>query len=80
MTDVAVKEGAILVTFGNRVNAHIDGRKLSIRPAVVEGYPAVPIAWICGNAAAPSKMKVMGANGTTLPGPQLPIDCRVSAR
>ena len=76
VTDVSVKEGAIVVTMGNRVNAHIEGKKLALRPAVVEGHPTVPIAWICGNAPAPGKMKVLGANDTTLPGPHLPIDCR----
>ena len=76
VTALAVKDGVILVTFGNRVNVNIEGKRLAIRPAVVEGYPAVPIAWVCGNADAPNKMKVAGANETTLPGPHLPIDCR----
>ena len=76
VTDVSVKDGAIVVTMGNRSNAHIEGKKLALRPAVVEGHPAVPIAWVCGNAPAPGKMKVLGTNETTLPGPHLPIDCR----
>lgn len=76
VVDLAVKEGAIEVTLGNRVNAHAEGKKLTLRPAVVEGYPAVPIAWVCGNAGVPAKMKAAGANNTTLPGPHLPIDCR----
>lgn len=76
VTDVSVKDGAIVVTMGNRSNAHIEGKKLALRPAIVEGHPTVPIAWACGNAAAPAKMKVLGANDTTLPGPHLPIDCR----
>lgn len=76
VTDVSVKDGAITVTMGNRSNAHIEGKKLGLRPAIVEGHPTVPIAWVCGNAAAPGKMKVVGSNATTLPGPHLPIDCR----
>jgi type IV pilus assembly protein PilA len=76
VTDVSVKEGGIVVTMGNRANAHIDGKKLALRPAVVEGHPTVPIAWVCGNAQAAAKMKVLGTNDTTLPGPHLPIDCR----
>lgn len=76
VTDVSVKDGVIVITFGNRSNAHIEGKKLALRPAVVEGHPAVPIAWVCGNAPAPGKMKVAGSNATTLPGPHLPIDCR----
>jgi type IV pilus assembly protein PilA len=76
VTELRVEQGAIVVALGNRSNANIEGKKLSIRPAVVEGYPAVPIAWVCGNASSPAKMKVMGTNATTLPGPHLPIDCR----
>ncbi|MEO7741654.1 MAG: pilin [Usitatibacter sp.] len=76
VTDVSVKEGAIVVTLGNRSNAHVEGKKLALRPAIVEGHPSVPLAWVCGNASAPGKMKVLGANDTTLPGPHLPIDCR----
>ena len=76
VTDVSVRDGAIVATLGNRANANIEGKKLAVRPAIVEGHPAVPIAWVCGNASAPAKMKLLGANDTTLPGPHLPIDCR----
>lgn len=77
VTDVLVHEGAVVVTFGNRVNRFIDKKKLALRPAIVEGYPAVPIAWVCGNASVPKKMKVRGRNDTDIPPPQLPIDCRM---
>lgn len=76
VSDVAVRNGAIVVTFGNRVNINASGKKLALRPAVVEAYPSVPIAWVCGNASVPEKMKVLGDNETTLPGPHVPIDCR----
>lgn len=77
VTDLTVREGVIVVTFGNRVNRFIAGKKLSLRPAVVEGYPVVPISWVCGNASAPDKMQVHGKNDTDLPGPHLPLDCRM---
>ena len=76
VTDVAVREGVIVVSLGHRVNAHVEGRRIALRPAIVEGYPAVPIAWVCGNAAAPAKMKLLGANDTTLASPHLPLECR----
>jgi type IV pilus assembly protein PilA len=66
----------LLITFGNRSNRNLSGKKVALRPAIVEGHPIVPIAWVCGNASVPEKMKVMGENGTTLPGPHLPIECR----
>ncbi len=53
VSSVAVESGAIHITFGNSVNGLIRGKTLSLRPAVVLDAPIVPVAWICGNAAAP---------------------------
>jgi hypothetical protein len=36
----------------------------------------VPIAWVCGNATAPEKMKIAGENSTNLAASHLLIDCR----
>lgn len=77
VVDVQVRDGAVVVTFGNRVNRFIDKKKLTLRPAIVEGQPVVPIAWVCGNASVPGKMKVGGRNDTDIPPSQLPIDCRI---
>jgi type IV pilus assembly protein PilA len=78
VSEVAVREGAIVVTFGNRSNKHLSGKTLAIRPAIVEGYARVPIAWVCGLAGVPDKMRVVGRNETSLPIPHLPIDCRAA--
>lgn len=77
VSDVQVREGAVVITYGSRVNRFISGKKLTLRPAVVEGQPIVPIAWVCGNASVPDKMKVHGRNDTDILGPHLPIDCRM---
>lgn len=76
VTDVVVADGAIHITFGSRSNRNITGKKLTLRPAVVDGTPVVPIAWVCGTAGVPDKMAALGKNETTLPGPHLPVDCR----
>lgn len=76
VTSVSVAEGAIDITFGNRANKFIAGKKVTLRPAVVEKYAAVPISWVCGNAPAAERMKAMGSNRTDLPNWQMPIDCR----
>jgi type IV pilus assembly protein PilA len=76
VTGISVSEGAISIVFGNRSNRNLSGQKLTLRPAIVDGVPVVPISWVCGNAGVPQKMKVLGKNATTLPGPHLPIDCR----
>jgi type IV pilus assembly protein PilA len=76
VSNVAVSDGVITVTFGNQANGAIRGKILSIRPAVVEGAPMVPIAWVCGNAAVPDKMTARGSDQTTIPLGMLPMSCR----
>jgi len=76
VSGLAVKDGAIHLTFGNRANGQIRGKVLSIRPAVVEDAPVVPVAWICGNAPVPEKMTAKGTNKTSVPAAYLPYKCR----
>lgn len=73
---VAVDNGAIQITFGNRANHAIAGKILALRPAVVTDAPIVPVAWVCGYAEAPDKMTLNGANRTNIPESLLPIECR----
>ncbi len=72
---LAVQDGAIHVTFGNSAHGLITGKILSIRPAVVEDAPVVPVAWVCGFASAPGKMSVRGDNKTDIPVGLLPRNC-----
>ena len=44
-----------------------NGKVLTLRPAVVEEAPVVPVAWVCGSAEAPDKMTVKGKNETNIP-------------
>jgi type IV pilus assembly protein PilA len=71
-----VQDGAIHLTFGNRVNKAIDGKVLTLRPAVVADAPVVPVAWVCGNAEAPNQMTLKGENRTDIPNTYLPLACR----
>ena len=72
----SIENGAIDVRFGNRANGVISGKILSIRPAVVDDAPVVPVAWVCGGAEGPDKMTVRGANKTNIPTHFLPFACR----
>jgi type IV pilus assembly protein PilA len=76
VSSVAVRDGAIQMTFGNSASSAISGKTLSLRPAVVEDAPIVPVAWVCGNAEVPNKMKAFGENLTNLPDAKLPFECR----
>ena len=73
---LVVQNGAIHITFGNRVNRHIKGKILTLRPAIVEDAKIVPITWICGYAKAPDKMTLKGDNKTNIPTAYLPLSCR----
>lgn len=73
---VSVQEGAIQITFGNSANGLIKGKLLTLRPAVVESAPVVPVSWVCGYAAGPGKMTVKGENKTNIPAEYLPLNCR----
>jgi type IV pilus assembly protein PilA len=76
ISSVAVKDGAIHITFGNRANGLINGKVLSLRAAVVEDAPIVPVTWVCGYAEAPDKMTIHGQNQTNIPANFLPFNCR----
>jgi len=76
ISSVAIQGGAIHVTFGNKANSVIRGKILSLRPAVVEDAPIVPVTWVCGYATAPEKMTIKGENKTNIPPGLLPIRCR----
>lgn len=75
---VTIKSGAIHMTFGNRANKILRGKTLSLRPAVVEDAPIVPVTWVCGFAEGPAKMTVKGENRTDVPLAYLPLKCRAS--
>jgi type IV pilus assembly protein PilA len=76
VTSLTVESGAIHVVFGNQANGGLRGKILSLRPAVVEDAPIVPVAWVCGFAPVPEKMTVIGTNKTNLPKNWLPVNCR----
>ncbi|HEY6510748.1 MAG TPA: pilin [Burkholderiaceae bacterium] len=78
VTSMTIDGGAVHVVFGNQVNSVIRGKTLSFRPAVVDGAPIVPIAWVCGMAATPDKMAAKGANRTDVEAKYLPLNCRAS--
>lgn len=77
---MSVQDGAINITFGNRAVSTLSGKILTLRPAVVEDAPVVPVAWVCGPADVPSKMTAKGVNQTTVPNVYMPLDCRSHSR
>jgi type IV pilus assembly protein PilA len=75
VSSVAIENGAVQITFGNRANGNLKGKILTLRPAIVEDAPVVPVAWVCGQASVPGKMTAKGQNRTNI----RPITFRFSA-
>ena len=78
ISSVAIEGGSIHITFGNRVNNVIRGKVLTLRPAVVEDAPIVPVTWVCGYAGPPGNMALKSLNRTDIPANYLPLRCRAS--
>ena len=76
VTEVNVDAGAITLTYGNNASKALEGRKLTLRPAVMDDQPVVPIAWLCHNVPAPGGMEVRGRNQTDIQASWLPVECR----
>jgi type IV pilus assembly protein PilA len=72
---VTVETGAIHIVFGNQANGALKGKTLTLRPAVVDDAPVVPVAWVCGHAKTPEKMTVRGTDRTDIPNNLLPVNC-----
>jgi type IV pilus assembly protein PilA len=51
VTNETIDNGTIVLTFGGQANQAIDGKMLSIRPAVSVNNDVV---WVCGTAALPT--------------------------
>lgn len=76
ISSVEVENGAINITFGNKAHSQIKGKILTLRPAVIEDSPIVPVTWVCGGAKAPDKMTLMGENKTSVSEEYLPYICK----
>jgi len=75
VTGVEVKEGGIHITLGHRVNALVESKIVSLRPAIVKENPSSPISWLCGYAEAVPGMVEQGINQTTVPAFYLSPEC-----
>jgi type IV pilus assembly protein PilA len=76
VSSVTLQNGAVHIVFGNRASGAIKGKTLTLRPAVVEDEPVVPVSWVCGSASTPERMVVKGVNRTNIPIAFLPMRCR----
>ena len=74
-----VHDGAVTLTLGNQASKQLQGKRITLRPAVVEDQKVVPIAWLCHAFPVPSGMEVKGRDETDVPPQWLPVECRGGA-
>jgi type IV pilus assembly protein PilA len=74
--EIHVENGAIHVELGNRINAHAQGKFLTVRPVVVTENPTSPLSWVCGYAQPVDGMHAEGENKSNVPEKYLPFICR----
>ncbi len=75
VTRIEIEDGAIHITLGNKVARPLQGKTLSLRPAVVTGSPKSPISWLCGSDNAVTGMEAIGKNKTDLDNAIVPASC-----
>lgn len=76
VSQVDMVDGGFNIVFGAKIRSELVGKMISIRPIYVDGSPASPVSWVCGNDSIPPGMNVSGDNKTDLPSHYLPIRCR----
>jgi type IV pilus assembly protein PilA len=76
VTKVTVEKGAIHITLGHRINAHVNNKTLTLRPAIVTANPTSPISWLCGYAEPVDGMTAIGSDKTEVPSLYLSQACR----
>ena len=75
VTGIEIQHGAIHITLGNKAAKSLQGKTLSLRPAVVTGSPKSPISWLCGSEAPVDGMEAAGQDRTDLKKAIVPASC-----
>ena len=75
VTRIEIEDGAIHITLGNKVSKPLQGKILSLRPAIVTGSPKSPISWLCGSDSTVTGMEAVGENKTDLDNAIVPASC-----
>lgn len=76
ITALEVDKDVIHMKFGNKANPQLQGKVLSIFPAVIEESQTVPIACVCGSGKPPVNMTLFGDNRTTIDAKFIPFACK----
>jgi len=74
VSEVTVKGGSVVITYGNAVNKQVSGQRLALLPGVTASGD---IVWACGNHALPDGAESgTGPYGSDVLNKYLPANCR----
>jgi type IV pilus assembly protein PilA len=73
---LTVQDGVITIVLGNEANRALQGKTLTLRPAIARETPILPVAWVCAGGKAPPQLTVQGTDKTDVPDTMLPVRCR----
>ena len=72
---IDIEQGAIHITLGNKAAKPLQGKVVSMRPAVVTGSPTSPISWLCGLDEPVPGMEAIGEDKTDINIGFIPASC-----
>lgn len=77
---ITVSQGVIHIAIkkSSRLTG-VEGKTLSLRPAINVAYPTGPVAWVCGRGSAPEGLRVVGEimnTNLSIEDKYLPAPCR----
>lgn len=75
VTAIEVQDGAIHIRLGNKAVKPLQGKTVTMRPAVVTGSPASPISWLCGSDEPVPGMEAVGEDQTDIDPGFVPASC-----
>jgi len=76
VSEIRIENGAFHVELGHKVNQALEGKLITVRPAVVKGSPLSPFSWLCGHSHVVDGMEAIGDNKTNIEEAYLPSSCR----
>jgi type IV pilus assembly protein PilA len=77
VSSITVANGDLQIEYGNKSNADLSGRILTLKPGI---DAAKNITWICGNASTPSGVTIANSAATvvtTVSTKHLPASCKI---
>jgi len=75
VTRIEIEDGAIHITLGNKAAQSLQGKTVSLRPAIVTDSLNSPVSWLCGHEQPVAGMEAVGEDRTDINQGLIPVSC-----